>query len=767
MAYTEMSLGPYPSSFNKARWVGKILDRPQSSCPETSTSGAPGLLRAFKRVIGTARRSRPVVVLALAVITLGLSSSYGANAQIINYPSGFAGSTSSGSGGSGPIWLENASTLSGSAIQLTARTQGLANNVWYRTPVNVQAFSTTFTWTVTCPASPTLCGDGMGFMIISDPNSTAAGFTYSGAGGGQFSWSECTGTGNTRCPAINSILVKFDLFNGQTGSEGDLTGFYSGGEFPQAPNNPQYDMAPSGINMQSGHLMRATLSYNGTVLKETVTDSVTGATYTNSYTVNIPSLVAGNVAYVGFGAGTGAATATQNLQGWTYTVQSAGQASEPSFSPAGGTYSAAQSVKLSSASSGSVICYNTTGSPATNSSNGCASGTPYTSPITVSSNETLYAVAGGSGYGTSPVASASYVIQSSVQAAAPAFSPAGGTYSGSQSVALSSGSGTVICYNTTGGPATNGSNGCASGTLYTGPITVSSSETLYAVAGGSGYSSSSVASATYVIQAAGAAAASSSVIDYPGGFNSSAVSSSSGGSGPIWMENGSTLSGSQIQLAQMGSNHGANNAFYKTPVNVQAFTTTFNFQIQCGSVNDCVSGMGFIIICACTGGNPVYNPPGSPGFTYSGDSGNQFSWSQCPGIYSPETGFSYCLPLNSILVKFDTLNVVTGAFGSSLTGLCSGGIYCEPPQNVNYDMAPSGINLTSGHVFSATLAYNGSTLSESVTDTSTGAQYTNTYSGVNIPSLVAGNTAFVGFGSGTADTASQNAFLDSWTYTTK
>ena len=50
-------------------------------------------------------------------------------------------------------------------------------------------------------------------------------------------------------------------------------------------------MAPSDINMQSGDLMKATLTYNGTVLMETVTDTVTGATYRNSYSANIPALV--------------------------------------------------------------------------------------------------------------------------------------------------------------------------------------------------------------------------------------------------------------------------------------------------------------------------------------------------------------------------------------------------------------------------------------------------------------------------------------------
>jgi len=235
------------------------------------------------------------------------------NAPVINYPSGFADHPSQ-------LWLGNGSVYSGSAMELTNSSANLAHNAWYKTPVNVQAFTTSFTWNATCPAKPARCGDGMGFMIISNSNPSSAGFNYSGYAGSQFSWSRCTSS--TDCPSIKSALVKFDLFDNSTGTDGaNLTGFYSGGEFPQPPQ-AESNMAPSGINMESGHLMKATLTYNGTVLMETVTDTATGATYRNSYSVNIPALVGGDTGLVGFGASSGEASVTQNIQSWTFTVES-------------------------------------------------------------------------------------------------------------------------------------------------------------------------------------------------------------------------------------------------------------------------------------------------------------------------------------------------------------------------------------------------------------------------------------------------------------
>jgi len=84
-------------------------------------------------------------------------------------------------------------------------------------------------------------------------------------------------------------------------------------------------------------------------------------------------------------------------------------------------------------------------------------------------------------------------------ASTPTFSPVAGTYVGTQSVTISATTGSVICYNTTGAPATNGTTGCTTGTLYAYSVSVSASETLYAVAGGTGYTDSAVGSAAYVI----------------------------------------------------------------------------------------------------------------------------------------------------------------------------------------------------------------------------------------------------------------------------
>jgi hypothetical protein len=60
------------------------------------------------------------------------------------------------------------------------------------------------------------------------------------------------------------------------------------------------------------------MTYDGTTLTMTITDTVTNATFTNSWAINIPATVGGNTALVGFTAGTGGQTATQEIITWTY-----------------------------------------------------------------------------------------------------------------------------------------------------------------------------------------------------------------------------------------------------------------------------------------------------------------------------------------------------------------------------------------------------------------------------------------------------------------
>ena len=55
-------------------------------------------------------------------------------------------------------------------------------------------------------------------------------------------------------------------------------------------------MTGSKIDLHSGDTMSVHMVYNGTTLTLTLSDGVTGAVFSTSWTVNIPSIVGGNTA---------------------------------------------------------------------------------------------------------------------------------------------------------------------------------------------------------------------------------------------------------------------------------------------------------------------------------------------------------------------------------------------------------------------------------------------------------------------------------------
>jgi subtilase family serine protease len=170
----------------------------------------------------------------------------------------------------------------------------------------------------------------------------------------------------------------------------------------------------------------------------------------------------------------------------TYTIVAA----QPTFSPLPlGTFTTPQSVTLADSTPGATIYYTTDGSTPTTAS------TVYTGPFTVSTTTTIKAIAAGNGAGASPVASGTYNIIATMPTFSP--NPAWSPFVGQQSVTLTDSSPGVTIYYTT-----NGSTPTTASTVYTGPITVSTTTTINAIAAGNGYGASAVASGTYTIIAA-------------------------------------------------------------------------------------------------------------------------------------------------------------------------------------------------------------------------------------------------------------------------
>jgi len=205
---------------------------------------------------------------------------------IPNYPAGFDGVGLTRNGGA---------TLSGTEIVLTDGNTQEARSAFFTTPVNIQQFATSFDFKITNPNS-----DGFTFAI------QEAGPTTVGGNGSNLGYGGIP----------DSIAVKFDFHNNE-GEGTDSTGLYVNGAVPTIP---AVDLTSTGVNLRSGDLFNALITYNGTTLTETITDLVTNATATETYTVNIPSTIGGMTGYVGFTGGTGGTSSTQVITNWTYST---------------------------------------------------------------------------------------------------------------------------------------------------------------------------------------------------------------------------------------------------------------------------------------------------------------------------------------------------------------------------------------------------------------------------------------------------------------
>ena len=211
----------------------------------------------------------------------------------VNFSTGF---TSTG------LTFNGSAKLNGMRLRLTDGGGSEAASAFYTTLLNVQSFTTDFTFQFTNPSA-----DGFAFVIQN------AGTSALGPSGGGLGYGPDAPGGTPGIP--NSIAVKFDLYS-NAGEGTNSTGLYINGASPTTPATA----LAGNVNLHSGDPFNVHMTYNGTTLAMTITDvNVPADTFTTSWAINIPSTVGANTAYAGFTAGTGGDTATQEIVNWVFT----------------------------------------------------------------------------------------------------------------------------------------------------------------------------------------------------------------------------------------------------------------------------------------------------------------------------------------------------------------------------------------------------------------------------------------------------------------
>ena len=252
----------------------------------------------------------------------------------------------------GRVQLNGGATLDGNFLKLTSNTvPDEASSAFTPVPVDVRSFTTDFT--IDYGESP-LAADGLMFVIQNQgPAALGAYGIDLGYGGG------ASGAGIRK-----SVGVKWDFYD-NVGEGSNSTGLYTNGARPTLPaiDLGMQNSEQVGFNLNASPYAHVHMTYDGTTLVVTTLNPYFPPVSTQRYTVDIPAIVGGSTAYVGFTASTGGLKTTQEVYEWGFNSGPPvappvfSVPGDPYYEPTVHTYGTPQTVSVSSATPGATIYY--------------------------------------------------------------------------------------------------------------------------------------------------------------------------------------------------------------------------------------------------------------------------------------------------------------------------------------------------------------------------------------------------------------------------
>lgn len=278
----------------------------------------------------------------------------------------------------------------------------------------------------TIPLSINSAGDVAGFYI--DANKNDHGFIRTAATGAITAPIDAPGAGTGSGGKISfqgTVITSIDTAGDVAGVYADDSGVYHG--FLRAAGTGKFTSPIDAPLASAGGLFPGTVPSglnNAGVITGIYQDSsglthgfVRGASGTFNSPLDAPNATTGGVGQFPGGTATVSINDSGTVTGGYFDksgvvhgfVLTPGAAAAPSFNPPPGTYSSTQSVTISDSDESAAIYYTTNGQEPTTAS------TLYSGPISVSSNETIEAIAAdpANWSGSSAVASAAYTISAS------------------------------------------------------------------------------------------------------------------------------------------------------------------------------------------------------------------------------------------------------------------------------------------------------------------------------------------------------------------
>jgi hypothetical protein len=195
--------------------------------------------------------------------------------------------TGTGAGGAG---------MSNNAVTLTDNAGNTIGASFLSNKVDVTSFTAQFVYQLAIGAGNG--ADGVTFCIQNDPR----GVTAIGGGGGSIGYSGIT----------PSVALAMNIYNPNTRGINLL----QNGTVPTAGAGAYAPILPVDLGNVANPI-QVNIIYSGGIASATFKDLVTSATFSTNFPINIPSIIGGNQAYVGFTGADGGVFSTQVISNFT------------------------------------------------------------------------------------------------------------------------------------------------------------------------------------------------------------------------------------------------------------------------------------------------------------------------------------------------------------------------------------------------------------------------------------------------------------------
>jgi hypothetical protein len=217
-----------------------------------------------------------------------------------SYPNGF-------SEGLSQMFMNNGAKIVGSVLRLTDGGANEATSAFFGLPVDIRKFTTAFSFRLSSAMA-----DGFTFTIQGD-SPLLVGATGGGLGYGP---DPDYHVSSSEKSIPHSVAVKFDLYDNEGEGNNSIGLAFNG----VSPTTPALDLSQSGIDLHSGHVIYAELSYDGTRLTVFLLDSENPPVkFVSSFPLDVKAVVGSQTAFVGFTAGTGALSSTDEILSWGFS----------------------------------------------------------------------------------------------------------------------------------------------------------------------------------------------------------------------------------------------------------------------------------------------------------------------------------------------------------------------------------------------------------------------------------------------------------------